>query len=209
MKIYKIILLSKILLISSNNITKCDLNCAICENSSGKCFKCKNNYSLINNKCKSNKRNLSGCDVKNCFRCDSFFSNWCEKCNFGYHLDNFKKCHSDIPCSISNCKDCSDDGTICYECGFFQELINGKCFSRGSDCKKIDNHCELCYEETCYKCIFKDSFGPVNSCDDPIDNAGIIIGYIFGALFFICIIVVLIYIVCKKKIIILTVEIII
>ena len=203
MKIPSIILLAKILLIYSYNITKCDFNCAICDNISGKCIKCKNNYSLINNKCKSNKRSLYRCDVKNCYKCHSSFSTWCEKCNFGYHLDNFKNCQKDNPCPISHCKDCSDDGTICYECEFFQELKNGKCFSRGIDCKSIGNNCEYCYERTCYKCYFKDYFGPIDSCKNSIDDnesVGIIIGCIFGALFFICIIGVPIYIFCKKKI---------
>ena len=113
------------MLILSYNITKCDLYCAICENISGKCFKCKNNYSLINNKCKSNKRSLYRCDVKNCYRCDSFFSNWSEKCNSWYYLDNFQKCQRDNPYPISYCKDCSNDGSICYECEFFQELKMG------------------------------------------------------------------------------------
>ena len=108
------------MLILSYDITKSDLNCAIYDNISGKCFKCKNNYSLINNKYKSKKRNLYSCNVKNCYRCDSFFLAGVKKSNSGYHLDNFNKYQRDNPCPISHCKDCSNDGTICYEFEFFK-----------------------------------------------------------------------------------------
>ena len=84
----------------------------------------------------------------------------------------------------------------------FSRIKNGKCFSRGIDCKSIGDYCEYCYEGTCYKCNFKDYFGSIDTCDDSFDDnegAGIIIGCKFGALFFICIIGIPIYIFCKRK----------
>ena len=164
MKNFLAILLTKLLLISSNYNNKCDKNCALCDNNKLECIKCKNNYSLNYNKCvlniknKKNKRNLFRCDAENCKECEYQSSNKCRKCKDGYYLDDFR-CIK---------KPCSEDGTYCSKCEFSKVLMYGKCYSR--DCHTIDSKCKLCDENICYQCYFESDFGPNQNCSESDDD---------------------------------------
>ena len=199
MKMLSTIFLVKILFVSNNHINNIyGPNCILYDNISAKCIKCNKNYSLINNKCILKRILYAKCDDANCQECPTWSSR-CSKCIYGYHLNSF---HCVKDCSLPYCKSCSKDGTTCYECDFFQKLINGKCFNTGLNCKNIDGDCEYCYEGTCYKCLFEDYFGPISSCkeqsDDDDKTGGIIIS-ILAVLFFIGIISICICCLCCRK----------
>ena len=81
MKIFLIILAFKTLLTSYKIMNKCEPSFSLYDNISGKCIKCNNNFSLINNKCKPKKRNLfSNCNIGHCQRCRGDFNQICESC---------------------------------------------------------------------------------------------------------------------------------
>lgn len=140
----------KINLSKFTSLSECDQNCEICYDNIGKCIKCKNNFILINNKCKIKNRNLSICWEPNCKTCFSVQS--CDVCIVGYLRDK-GKCIKIDECYIDdeNCSSCDyNNHYICKKCKDNYELINGKCFPY--ICWN-DKHCKNCHNNhICSEC---------------------------------------------------------
>ena len=126
----------------NNKCLKCGLNCSKCifyNNTKSKYLECQNkNYIIKEDICINKKfsRNLSRCDVENCFSCD-YFGKKCQSCWGGYHLKD-NKCIRDTPdpdmChfKISWCWTCKNS-TACQECFQSYKLVNGNCEKDDTD----------------------------------------------------------------------------
>ena len=187
-----------------SNFNKYIPNCELYDENKGKCIKCNNYFSLINNKCESNilnKRKLDYCNIPNCISCyykrifqfyyyyDEIF---CRTCFPGYHIV-YTGCVED--CS-DFCLLCSVKG-ICLKCESWTKLIEGKCYN--TLCKSLSNNCELCYQGICYKCFGNDNFGPKDVCPSSKNSNNKLV-IIFSAIAFFIILLCIFFGCCWKKI---------
>ena len=145
MKVYSIILLIKILLISSENNNCFEYSCEECSsNNYGKCIKCKNGFTLIDGTCP--------CFNLNCALCENGYPELdsCLLCKNDYYtyynfIDNKNNCK----CKIDKCKICLNN--ICIKCedNYYYDNITKSCIFQKCD----DINCEICPSNEKYNCI--------------------------------------------------------
>ena len=122
----------------NNQIYKeCDKNCLHCDDNTGKCIECKNDFILESNKCLYNKY----CFSKDCEQCIDKGENSCIQCKAGKQLINGRCWNLGNNCQdlIPNCALCNGNDK-CYACkaDYFLEKNN-------TYCKKVRSYLFILY----------------------------------------------------------------